>query len=197
MLTWVTRWVRSICWWCWWLAGFCWLLEKNGWLSNWVEFCSLYLWLKRKFLHIEKYPFFRVASKYLQLWIFVLWATVQRGEKKKYWMKMVKHHNAVHTIYGWRAPPDYIAPATKKKISKTALFQGFPMPNWDGWLLLIDQLPLQIHYHIGQYTFWGTREFPKATMTEKWVKMSHCCIGLHWIRFDLIGWDYNDDDSYE
>ena len=135
MLTWVTRWVRSICWWCRWLAWFCWLLQKNGWSSNLVEFCSLYLWLKRKFLHIEKYPFFRVASKYLQLWIFVLWATVQRGEKKKYWMKMVKHHNAVHTIYGWRAPPDYIAPATKKKISKTALFQGFPMSNWDGWLL--------------------------------------------------------------
>ena len=131
MLTWVTRWVRSICWWGRWLAWFCWLLEKK----NLVELCFFVSLNEKKVSAHWKYPFFRVASKYLQLWIFVLWATVQRGEKKKYWMKMVKHHNAVHTIYGWRAPPDYIAPATTKKISKTAVFQGFSLPNWDGWLL--------------------------------------------------------------
>ena len=151
----------------------------------WLNSVFLYLWMKRKFLHIGKYPFFRVASKYLQLWIFVLWATVQRGEKKKYWMKMVKHHNAVHTIYGWRAPPDYIAPAAKKEISKNALFQGFPMPNWDGLLLILtDQPPLQIHYHIGQYTFWGTREFSKAPMT-----MGKNVALLYWTKLDWIGLD--------
>ena len=100
-------------------------LKKNGWSSNLVELCFFVSLNEKKVSAHWKYPFFRVASKYLQLWIFVLWATVQRGEKKKYWMKMVKHHNAVHTIYGWRAPPDYIAPATTKKISKTAVFQGF------------------------------------------------------------------------
>ena len=77
-------------------------------------------------------------------------------------------------------------PCYKEENFENCPFSRISMPNWDCWLLLTDQLPLQIHFHIGQYTFWGTREFPKAPMTEKWVKMSLYCIGLQCIGLDVI-----------
>ena len=66
------------------------------------------------------------------------------------------------------------------------------------WLIIINS-PISITNTLSYWSihFLGYKGIPQSNNDRKMGKNVTLLYWTAWIRFDLIGWDYNDDDSYE